>query len=100
MTKRKSTRTEHESKSSKPLDQRVEKLDLIKTAESVVEKGVEHLLVLGLHGTGLMEIATSLGGYDAIHSILNRALFEINMSHAKRVIDDNKPSEKVEEKIG
>ena len=67
---------------------------LIKTATDIVEKGVEHLLVLGVHGTGLMEIGTSLANYDQIHGLLNRALFEVNMAHTKNI------RENVEKAVG
>jgi hypothetical protein len=57
------------------------------TANKVIETGVSHLLVLGLHDNGRIEIGETFGNFEQIHTILNRATFEVNKAHAQMILN-------------
>lgn len=70
-----------------------QKQRLATKALDIIEKGVKDIVVFGVHEGGLMELGTTYESFENIHAILNRALFELNMTHAKQIMESNKREE-------
>jgi len=58
---------------------------LKKIASDVVAEGVKHVLSFSLRDDGHINMGTSFESFDEIHSLLNRVLFNVTMTHEESI---------------